>query len=148
MTTIFSLIRKLQSIPSNTPVTKSIYREMLRSYSGVDYIKNVNHEYIFKNKNDIVNRHRLFSSNFYDNNLNWCLSMSVLPENSEIKELTPGHLKLLSGNLSLDSSCFSLELKEGTISIPSIHNIKNKSKKNAIFLTVHSKTGWENIPLL
>lgn len=148
MTTIFSLIRKLQSIPSNTPVIKSIYREMLRSYSGIDYIENVNYEYIFKSKNDIVNRHELFSSNYNNNNLNWCLSLSVLPENSEIKELTPGHLKLLSGNLSLDSSCLSLELKGGTITIPSIHNIKNESKKDAIFLTIHSKSGWENIPLL
>ena len=148
MTTIFSLIRKLQSIPSNTPVIKSIYREMLRSYSGMDYIENVNYEYIFKSKNDIVNRHELFSSNYNNNNLNWCLSLSVLPENSEIKELTPGHLKLLSGNLSLDSSCLSLELKGGTITIPSIHNIKNESKKDAIFLTIHSKSGWENIPLL
>jgi hypothetical protein len=146
MSNIKSLIRKLHSVPINTPILKPVYKEMLDSYCG-DFSLIINDKInIDKKSNGIIIREPIYSSQY--NNSNWTLSINIIPPNNEINNLSPEHIKLLSGKLYCKSDLESFNLKKGTITINKKHDFYNKNNEDVIFLSFHEKNIYSDIPLL
>jgi hypothetical protein len=147
MSSIKSLIRKLKLLPNNLNTTNPLFIEFLDCYHGKDYLKlcnKIEKENIEQGGN--IDRYLLCdNSEIY--NINWSLSISIIKPNNKIHSLDPSHLKLLEGNINCDSDSLKFKLIKGSISIPKIHNIENKTDKDAIFLSIHNNILF-NIPLL
>ena len=148
MSNIKSLIRKLYSIPVNTPILRPVYKEMLESYNG-DYSLIINDKIkIDKKSNGTIIREPIYSSQHNNNNLDWTLSINIIPPNNEINCLSPEHIKLLSGKLFCKSDLYLFSLKKGTITIDNKHDFYNNNNEEVVFLSFHKKNIYDTIPLL
>ncbi len=123
MSSLQSLIRKLESIPKSIPFTKSIYREILDTYQGNDYKK---YDTTFDNYINI------WTTN--NNTSGWKLSLNLIPHKTEKNIYSHSHLKILYGNILCSNSEIEYTLKKGTISIPNNNKLFNKKEKDTLIL--------------
>ena len=147
MSNISSLIRKLDTIPKNLNYLHPIYLEILDSYYGSDYKKinydNYKLEYYLKNT---INRYELYNN--CTNNC-WSLTVSRLLPKHKIINLSPSHIKVLSGSLNCKNKNFMLNLKNGSITIPYEHIlINNNPYEETVFFSIHSLNNFKDFPLL
>ena len=136
MSSLKTLIRKMNSIPIKTPITNSIYREILEIYQGNDYKNEI--DKMIPNNSDI----RIIEDN------NYILSINLLKKNNKIKIYNYSHINLICGNICCSNNNHNFVLKNGTISLPNNYTLIGKDDKDSVFISIYSKSKWENMHLL
>ena len=129
MSTLNSIIRKLNLVPKEVTILNPLYREIIDCYYGKDYIevcKKIEKQNIENDEN--INRY-LLCDNSENPGLDWSLSISILKPKNSLYYLDNSHIKLLNGKLNCESDSLKFKLSKGSISIPKTH-----SKRNFIFL--------------